>query len=80
MCTFEVLTAATLSGLAGALDVFPFTDIPVIYGIEILMIISIAINFGIKIDENFAILLIPFLTNSLSISIIAFFKISALLP
>lgn len=52
MCTFEVLTAATLSGLARALDVFPFTDIPVIYGIEILMIISIAINFGIKIDEK----------------------------
>lgn len=52
VCMYEVLTAATLSGIAGALDIFPFTDIPVIYGIEILMIISIATSFGVKMDEK----------------------------
>ena len=52
ICIYEVLSAATLAGLAGALDVFPCTDIPIIYGIEILMIISIAACFGVKIDEK----------------------------
>ena len=52
ICIYEVLSAAALAGLAGALDVFPCTDIPIIYGIEILMIISIASCFGVKIDEK----------------------------
>ena len=51
-CKYEIFTFAALSGLAGGLDVFPFTDIPVIYSIEILMIISIAIYFGIELDNK----------------------------
>ena len=34
------------------LDLFPFSDLPIIYGIKTLMIISIAICFGIKLEQK----------------------------
>ncbi len=63
-CEYEIYTSAVLSALAGGLDVIPFSDIPVIYGIETLMIISIAISFGVKLEYKKA----KELLKSLSIS------------
>ena len=51
-CAYEIYTCAVLSGLVGGLDCIPFSDIPIIYGIETLMIISIAISFGIKLEYS----------------------------
>lgn len=82
ICTYEVLTAATLSGIAGGLDVFPFTDIPIIYGIEILMIISISSTFGVKMDEKKAKELLKTLGVSLgttgALGVVCYFIATAL--
>ena len=54
-CSFEIYSATILAGLVGGFDIFPFSDLPIIFGIQILMITSIAISFGIKLEKKKAI-------------------------
>lgn len=54
-CSFEIYSATILAGLVGGFDVLPFADLPIIYGIQTLMIISIAICFGVKLEKKKAV-------------------------
>ena len=54
-CSYEIYSATILAGLVGGVDILPFADLPIIYGIQTLMIISIAICFGIKIEKKKAV-------------------------
>ena len=51
-CYFEIYSATLFAGLVGGFDFLPFNDLPVIFSIQTLMIISIAISFGINLEKK----------------------------
>jgi uncharacterized protein (DUF697 family)/GTP-binding protein EngB required for normal cell division len=51
-CSYEIYSATVLAGLIGGCDFIPFSDLPIIFGIQSLMIISIAICFGIELNDK----------------------------
>lgn len=63
-CSLEIYGASLLAGLVGGFDALPFSDLPVIFSIQTLMIISIAIIFGIKLEKQKAAELIKTLAAS----------------
>ena len=63
-CSYEIYGASLLAGLVGGFDIFPFSDLPVIFSIQTLMIISIAISFGIKLEKKKAVELLKTLAAS----------------
>ena len=63
-CSFEIYSASTLAGLVGGFDIFPFSDLPIIYGIQISLIIYIATHFGIKLEKKKAYQLFKSLATS----------------
>lgn len=80
-CSFEIYSATILAGLVGGIDIIPFSDLPIIYGIQTLMIITIAISFGIKLEKSKASELLKTLAASsvtLGLGWVGFFLASAL--
>ena len=81
-CSFEIYSATVLAGLVGGLDLFPYSDLPIIFGIQISMIISIAICFGVTIKKKEAGNLLKSFTVSTGTSgilgVIGFFLASTL--
>ena len=63
-CSFEIYGSTLLAGLVGGFDIFPFTDLPIIFSIQTFMIISIAITFGIKLEKKKATELVKTLAVS----------------
>ena len=63
-CSFEIYSATLFAGFVGGFDIFPFSDLPVIFSIQTLMIISIAISFGIKLEKKKAVELVKTLAAS----------------
>ena len=63
-CSYEIYGASLLAGLVGGFDILPFSDLPVIFSIQTLMIISIAISFGIKLEKKKAVELLKTLAAS----------------
>ena len=63
-CSYEIYTATILAGLVGGFDLLPFSDLPIIYGIQALMIISIGICFGVKLEQKKALELLKTLAAS----------------
>lgn len=51
-CSIDIYSATILASLVGGFDVLPFSDLPIIYTIQILMIISIALSFGFKLNKK----------------------------
>lgn len=49
-CSYEIYGSALLAGIVGGVDFLPFTDLPVLFSIQALMIISIAASFSIKLE------------------------------
>ena len=71
-CDKEIYFFSTSAGIVGLTDIIPLTDLPIITGIQITMIIFIASTFGIKINEKEGKeLLKSFLASGLTETILA---------
>ena len=63
-CSSEIYSATLFAGFVGGFDIFPCSDLPVIFAIQTLMIIAIAIDFGIKLEKKKAVELVKTLAES----------------
>jgi uncharacterized protein (DUF697 family) len=63
-CSSEIYSATLFAGFVGGFDIFPCSDLPVIFSIQTLMIITIAISFGIKLEKKKAVELVKTLAAS----------------
>lgn len=73
-CSLEIYGSALLAGIVGGVDFLPFTDLPVLFSIQALMIISIAASFSIKLEISEA----KELLKSLAISATSTFTLGLL--
>lgn len=72
ICDKEVYVFSATAGIVGLTDIIPFSDLPIITGIQITMIIFIASTFGIEVNQKKASeLMKSFVASSLTGSILA---------
>ena len=64
ICDKEVYLFSTSAGIVGLTDIIPFSDLPIITGIQITMVIFIGSTFAIEVNQNKASELVKSFTAS----------------